>query len=170
MLYGSCEVHHLPLLPSPPPPPPPQLCLSLTSSLTSPLSPSLPHFPPLCLCFSLTSSSPHPPSLPHPSLPLPSSLPCLTSHCVSVCLSLPPSLLHSLSPPHLKLEQPQGLSDDELKDLTKEIRSLARERVGEVMMLEIAQHVQVRVFLLSPSHSITCMCTWHVVAQMTFSW
>ena len=49
------------------------------------------------------------------------------------------------SPPHLKLEQPQGLTEDEVKDLTKEIRALARERVGEVMMLEIAQHVQVYI-------------------------
>ena len=61
----------------------------------------------------------------------------------------PPSPLSPLSPippspPHLKLEQPQGLSEDEVKELMKEIRDLARERVGEVMMLEIAQHVQVR--------------------------
>ena len=47
-------------------------------------------------------------------------------------------------PPHLKLEQPQGLTEDQVKDLTKEIRALARQRVGEVMMLEIAQHVQAR--------------------------
>jgi hypothetical protein len=46
------------------------------------------------------------------------------------------------SPPHLKLDNPEGLTEDEVKELTKEIRSLARERVGEVMMLEIAQHIQ----------------------------
>ena len=64
-------------------------------------------------------------------------------------LPSPPPLLSPLSPippspPHLKLEQPQGLSEDEVKELMKEIRDLARLRVGEVMMLEIAQHVQVR--------------------------
>ena len=73
---------------------------------------------------------------------------------VSKCFVLPllsllpplPSPLSPIppSPPHLKLEQPQGLSEDEVKELMKEIRDLARERVGEVMMLEIAQHVQVR--------------------------
>ena len=64
-------------------------------------------------------------------------------------ISLPPL---SVSPPHLKLDNPQGLTEEEVKELTKEIRSLARERVGEVMMLEIAQLIQVHIIMVLITH------------------
>lgn len=36
------------------------------------------------------------------------------------------------SPPALWLEDPQGITPDQLKEVEKEIRKLARERLGEV--------------------------------------
>lgn len=45
-------------------------------------------------------------------------------------------------PPELSLEEARQLTPDHVKELTEEVRKLAEERVGEVMMLELAQHVQ----------------------------
>ncbi len=39
------------------------------------------------------------------------------------------------SVPKMWLEDPQGLTSDQVKDLEKEIRKLAKERVGEVRLV-----------------------------------
>ncbi|XP_019855802.1 PREDICTED: eIF-2-alpha kinase GCN2-like isoform X1 [Amphimedon queenslandica] len=46
------------------------------------------------------------------------------------------------TPPQLDLIEPHLLSKDLVKELLTEINDLAKSRIGEVMMLEIAQHVQ----------------------------
>ncbi|XP_071485628.1 eIF-2-alpha kinase GCN2-like [Diadema antillarum] len=54
--------------------------------------------------------------------------------------------------PSVNVENGRGISNDKLKQLTKEVNSMAKKLCGEVMILELAQHVQ--QFL--HSHNVPC--------------
>nr|WAQ68452.1 eIF-2-alpha kinase GCN2 [Haliotis discus hannai] len=45
-------------------------------------------------------------------------------------------------PPDVHLENPKGLSNNQLSSLREELKSLSKKLVGEVMIHELAQHVQ----------------------------
>ncbi|XP_022092964.1 eIF-2-alpha kinase GCN2-like isoform X2 [Acanthaster planci] len=59
---------------------------------------------------------------------------------VDMRVTCPPKYPEEL--PDIMFEKEKGLSIDKLKQLSKEINSMARKLKGEVMVLELAQHVQ----------------------------
>ncbi|CAG0879388.1 unnamed protein product [Darwinula stevensoni] len=62
-------------------------------------------------------------------------LPCVTLHIK--CPSDYPMIV-----PEIKLESEKGLTEKELKELELELQALANHLVGEVMVLDLCQHVQ----------------------------
>ncbi len=48
------------------------------------------------------------------------------------------------SPPILRFEDPQGLTQDQVKELKKEVKKLSRERVGEVSISVVQKPDHVR--------------------------
>ncbi|KAL5008543.1 hypothetical protein ScPMuIL_014124 [Solemya velum] len=64
-------------------------------------------------------------------------------------------LMYPNEAPEVILENPKGLSDSQLTALKKELDNLAKQLVGEVMILELAQHIQkfLRAYNRPPSKS-----------------